>query len=262
MDLRHHLGVLWRWRAVVTGGLLASLLISILVTFTPGGSHLLKWRSEATYNSTSRVYVTQPGFPLGRATLPGADPNAPLQKNSDVQSFAQPARFIDLAVIYSFLAQSNEVRALIRPSPPEKEIVVTVLRNPATGDPIPLLEIATHGNTAVGATRLNDAVVRALRSYLQSNASANNVPTKDRVSLQVLNVATPGVVIAGRSPTRTVVVLLLGIVGTLVATYMLENLFPRRRPGDIDADALDRAVAVELKARELASVDEPVSRIG
>src|ERR687895_17826 len=105
MDLRLHMDVLRRWRAVLAAGAVLAVVLGVLVTFkvSPSG---LEWRSQATYESTSRTFVTQAGFPWGRTTLPGSDPTQPVVPDSDGprRSFAPPARFTELATIYSYLA--------------------------------------------------------------------------------------------------------------------------------------------------------------
>jgi hypothetical protein len=230
MDIRYHLGIIWRWRALLVVGLLVAVAVSYLVTFKPGLGKP-EWRSAATYTSTSRTAVTQPGFPWGRATLPGADPNQPITPDgARLRSFAPPQRFTDLAVVYAYLAQSDQVRSLISPRPFAQQINVATVPNPATGDPLPIIEVATTANSSAGAQKLNMATIRALRAYLARNVRENNVPLEDRATLEVLNPPTPGFLVAGRSLTLSVIAGLLALVATFVAIYVLENLYPGSRP--------------------------------
>ena len=67
MDLAQHAAVLWRFRAVVTGGLVLGIVLAVLAAYqlpsmTPRGSE--------TWSSESSLLVTQAGFPEGRSTLP------------------------------------------------------------------------------------------------------------------------------------------------------------------------------------------------
>jgi hypothetical protein len=226
MDIRYHLRILWRWRVILFGGLVLATLLAFLVTFKPtlGGA---EWRSQATFKSTSRVMVTQPGFPLGRATLPGSDPTQPApQPGVELNTFAPSERFSELAVIYSFVAQSDQVRELIRPEPLRKQISVVNIPSPATGDPLPLLEVATTANSREAARVLNNAVIRSLREYLERNVRRSGVPTDQSVELQVLNPPEPGKLAGGRSLTLPVIVWFLAMAAALVAVYLLENLYP------------------------------------
>jgi hypothetical protein len=230
MDIRYHLGIIWRWRAVFFTGLVVAAAVAFLVTFKPGLGKP-EWRSAATYTSTSRTAVTQPGFPWGRATLPGADPNQPVVPDGRrLRSFAPPQRFTDLAVVYAYLAQSDQVRNLISPRPVGQQINVATVPNPATGDPLPILEVATTANSSSGAQELNQAVIRALRAYLARNVRENQVPQEDRATLEVLNPPTAGFLVGGRSLTLSVIAGLLALVATFVAIYVLENLYPGSRP--------------------------------
>jgi len=229
MDIRLHLKVLWRWRRLVAVGVVVAVLLSILVTFKvgPGG---FEWRSPATYESTSRTFVTQAGFPWGRTTLPGSDPTqqAVPQPDKPSRSFAPPARFTELATVYSYLAQSENVRRLIKPMPQEGQIQVATVPNPMTGDPLPLLQIITKSDSAAGARALNRDTIQALRIYLNENVRLNRVPADERVQLEVLNPPRFAVLTGGRSPTRSIIIALLVLVGTVVAVYVLENLYPSR----------------------------------
>lgn len=207
--------------------------LGILVSFsvTPGG---LEWRSQATFESESRIFVTQAGFPWGRTTLPGSDPTAvdPLQQfapDGERRRFGAPSRFMELATIYSYLAQSDVVRRLIRPMPDEDQIVVWAVPNPTTGDALPLLSILTRANSSGAAQELNRSAIGALREYLNRNERQGGVPRDQRVRLQVLNPPPPGALASGRSITRSLIVVLLVLLGTALVVYLLENAYPRAR---------------------------------
>jgi hypothetical protein len=226
MDIRHHLRILWRWRAVLAIGLVLGSVLAVLVTFkvSPGGA---EWRSKPTYTSTSRTIVTQRGFPLGRAALPMPSvTQLPTRDGSSVPRFAPAERMTELAVVYSYIAKSDQVKRLITPVPLDQQINVAAVSNPSTGDPLPLMEIATTANTSGGARALNRAVIQALKQYLQRNGEANGVPQNERVTLDVLNSPPPGALVGGRTPTLSVVLWLLALAATLVAVYVLENLYP------------------------------------
>jgi hypothetical protein len=226
MDIRHHLRILWRWRAVLAIGLVAATVVAVLASFkvSPSG---VEWRSEPTYSSTSRTIVTQRGFPLGRAALPMPIPTEePARNGPSTPRFAPPERMTELAVVYSYIAKSDQVKTLITPVPLDQQINVAAVSNPATGDPLPLMEIATTAHSAPGARALNRAVINSLKQYLDRHGEANDVPPDERVTLDVLNSPPLGVLVGGRTPTLSVVLWLLILALTLVAVYVLENLYP------------------------------------
>ena len=175
-------------------GLVAGVALAVLATFKPSAGGF-EWRSAATYTSTSRIFVTQPGFPVGRSTLPGTDPNDPVAPNKP--SFAPSERFSELAVVYSYLAQSERVQKLISPVPIQQQVTVATLSDPTTGDLLPLLDVITTANSPVGAQSLNREVIEALRRYISTNVQANQVPAEQRVELQVINPAKPGFLVSG-----------------------------------------------------------------
>jgi hypothetical protein len=230
MDLRQHLRVWWRWRIVLAVGLLAAAVLGTLATFAPSFSGL-KWRSTPEYTSTSRLFVTQPGFPWGRATLPGADPNGTGNAGTTGgETFAAPDRFSNLALVYSYIGQSDVIRSLISPRPVTSQIQVAAPVIPGSSDPLPLLEITTKASSSADAQKLNAASIRALGGYLKDQLDANKVAEKDRVQLQVLNPPTVGFLTGGRSLTLSIVTYILVMVGTFVLLYVLENLYPTVTP--------------------------------
>lgn len=236
MDLRRHIQVLWRFKAIVAGGLVLGVIMALLASFSISfsGGPKLEWRSDQTYSSVSTLFVTQQGFPWGRVTLPepalvpGVDPTTqPETETMDEKTrreYAAPERFSDLAVVYSYLARSDEVQALIRPEPTPDQIVITPVQNPSTGAGLPLLLVETHANDQRLAQRINDASIGALRSYLREQQDAADIPDSARVKIQVLNPPTAAGVTEGRTYMGSVIALILAVAGAIALAYLLENL--------------------------------------
>jgi hypothetical protein len=108
-----------------------------------------------------------------------------------------------------------------------------------TGEPLPLLQLITTANSAEGARQLNRDVIAALRAYLARNVRQNRVPADERVQLEVLNPPRSAVLVAGRSITSSIIIALLALVASLVAVYVLENLYPSKlRRGGASSDPL------------------------
>ena len=231
MDLRHHIRVWFRWKLILIVGFVLAVVLGVFASFQPSTSGKLKWRAEAVYTTKSRLLITQTGFPWGRATLPGSGVVAPDPDSGAVASqFADPSRFSNLAIIYAYIGQSDQVRALIRPLPKPDQISV-VWQATGSGDALPLIEITAKGNTAAGAQGLNFKAIDALRGYLREQMDANEVPKKQRVIIQVLNPPLIGKLESGRTPTLSLVAFVLIMVGTLLLVYILENIFPTPVPG-------------------------------
>lgn len=234
MDLRRHLQVVWRFRRIAVGGFLVAVAVAILASFhvSPSG---LTWRSDQTFTSTSTLFVTQTGFPWGRVTLPsaslqptgvtgneGTDDSEATQRER--REYGAPERFSDLAVVYSFIARSDQVRALVMPRPQPDQIVITPVTNPATGANLPLLLMETHATDQGIAQQLNEGVISALRKYLEEEQEASDIPNDQRVRVQVLNPPTPAGVTEGRTYMASVVLFIMVLAATLAIIYLLENL--------------------------------------
>jgi hypothetical protein len=238
MDLRRHIQVLWRFKAIVVGGVVLGVVMAILASFSVSfsGGPKLEWRSDQTFGSVSTLFVTQTGFPWGRVTLPepalvpGADPTAATQTTPETteektrREYAAPERFSDLAVVYSYLARSDQVRALIRPEPAPDQIVITPIQNPSTGAGLPLLLIETHAKGQELAVKVNEASIEALRQYLREQQDEAEIPDGARVRIQVLNPPMPAGVTEGRTYMGSVIALILCIAGAIALAYLLENL--------------------------------------
>jgi hypothetical protein len=234
MDLRRHLQVVWRFRRIVAGGFLLAVAVSVLASFHVSSSGLT-WRSDQTFTSTSTLFVTQTGFPWGRVTLPSASlqPSGVAGNEGSVdgestqrerREYGAPERFSDLAVVYSFIARSDQVRALVMPRPQPDQIVITPVTNPATGANLPLLLMETHATDQGIAQQLNEGVISALRNYLAEEQEASNIPNDQRVRVQVLNPPTPAGVTQGRTYMASVVAFIMVLAATLAIVYLLENL--------------------------------------
>jgi hypothetical protein len=250
MDLRRHIQVLWRFKAIVAGGLVLGVIMAILASFSVSfsGGPKLEWRSDQTYGSVSTLFVTQTGFPWGRVTLPepalvpGADPTTQqidpeTMDEKTRREYAAPERFSDLAVVYSYLARSDQVRALINPEPAPDQIVITPVQNPSTGAGLPLLLVETHANSQELAQKINDASIDALRSYLREQQDEADIADGARVRIQVLNPPTAAGVTEGRTYMGSVIALILAVAGAVALAYLLENL---RASRDREANAWDR----------------------
>jgi hypothetical protein len=234
MDLRHHLAVIVRFRAIVMIGFLLACTLSLFALFevrTDG----LQWRQEETWKSQSTVLVTQRGFPEGRVILPGsvpsgADVEAPEAGKQDGQDeqFADPQRFNGLAVVYSQLAQSDRVRGLMNPRPTRDQLVVAPI--PAalhTTETLPLLALETTDVDPARARRLNESAVNAMTRFLEQEQARNRIAPKNRVLLQVLSPPGPATLLAGRSKTPAIAAFLLVMAAALALAYVLDNLRPR-----------------------------------
>ena len=253
MELSRHAQVLWRFRVIIVAGVLAGLVLAIGTLFSVSSSGL-QWRQALEYKSSSTLFVTQPGFPWGRAYLPTATDGAPATATAPDQNFAEPARFAGLASIYSFLVRGDEVRALIPGHPSDSQIAAEPFVSSTGGnaDTLPLIGLVTLGKTPLAAQQLNAESIKALTTYIARQQRASKTANAQRAVIQVLNPPSAGVVAKPRSMTGAIVVFLLCVIGAVALAYIIENLKPRRPveaaldgDGFAAADATGPALAAE-----------------
>lgn len=251
MDITQHLAVISRWRKVILASLFLGVILAALFTIkVPPKDGKLDWRRPEKWQSTSRILVTQNGFPWGRTTLPGgatADLNAPLTgtKKAEVDpatpDYADPSRLSLLAVIYSFISQSNTISDIAsKRLPPGGTVTALPLNNQQSGS-LPLIELTTTGYSKSAATALNVERSKALSSYLERQQEANDVPDGQRVKLAVLNKPEAKMVSSHGMALGVALIFLAGAAG-VAASYVLESLRLSRKNA---ASAADHGALVE-----------------
>ncbi|HWH92908.1 MAG TPA: hypothetical protein VNT03_03525 [Baekduia sp.] len=246
MDITQHLAVLSRWRKVILASLFLGVILAALFTIKfPPKDGKIDWRRPEKWESTSRILVTQSGFPWGRTTLPGGgtatdlaapltgkkaavDPNAPY--------YADPSRLSLLAIIYSFISQSNTVGGIGgKPLPAGGTVTALPISNQQAGA-LPIIELATTGYSKAAASALNVERSNALSAYLARQQDANDVPAGQRVKLAVLN-KPEAKMIASHGMALGFALVFLAVAAGIAASYVLESLRMSRQ------EAADRAVA-------------------
>src|SRR5919106_5246641 len=233
MDLDRHLAVLWKRRAIVIGGVLLGLVVAFLAAYQPGSDGLER-RGGEEWSSSSMVLVTQEGFPWGRVTLPGetvpgevpdalTDPET-TPDGKDLK-FADPTRFSGLALVYSVMSYSDQVRATLPGRPSADQITAAPFDPTGRGDQLlPIVQVTTIAGSAEAAHRLNQQTVAGLRQTIVRAQRINQIPQKDRVRLQLLKAADPPVLLAGRSWTSSILGFLLCIGAAIALAHLLEGL--------------------------------------
>jgi hypothetical protein len=236
VDLSRHLAVLWRFRVVTAIGLALAILFAVLAAYKPSSQGLEK-RGASTYSSSSRLLVTQAGFPEGRVVLP-APPLGEAPKPDSV-GFADPARFMALADLYTKLMLSDEVRRQI----PERPTAAQVQADPiasVSGAPIlPIIELTTNAASPAAARELNLHTVAALRGLLKRRQASNDIPVGERVQIGLMNAPSRGVLTASPAHTASILALLLCLIGTIAVTHLLEAIRLRREGAMEDQAAFD-----------------------
>jgi hypothetical protein len=270
MNLERHLRVLWNHKLVVVIGLIAGTLLAFLAAFQISTDGLTRRGSEV-WSSSSQVMVTQQGFPWGRVTLPandlpGEEPSGPAAEGENGIQFADPTRFANLALLYSVISYSDQVRARLPEKPTAGQIQAIPLDPTNSGSAfLPIISLTTQADTPEKAVSLNRHTFEGLQNLLVSEQEASNIPQKNRVLLSQLNKPQAPVLVEGRSMTSSILAFLLCSIAAVALAHILEGLrVARRRREADDWDQVDAGWSDldESAERDLAVVLVPGGQNG
>jgi hypothetical protein len=246
VDITQHLRVIRRWRKVIicSGALGVVLALVFVVKISWHGGPTIDYRRAQKWQSTSTLFVTQRGFPWGRTTLPSQDTTAAGQpippsavqqaaKDANGTSFADPSRLSLLAVIYSFIAQSNAIKQINTKLPPGGEVTAQELST-SSNDTLPLFTLTATARTKEAATALNDERTQALQRYLSDQQASNDVPAGQRVEVNLLN-RPKAELVASHGAALALALIFLSLAAGVASSYLLESLRLSREGGDEDA---------------------------
>ncbi len=225
MDFRLYARVLWRFKLLVALGLLVAVALATLslVRVSDGG---IAYRQAELWSSTTRLGVTQNGFPEGRLLAQGSA--TPLEDARRLGiPLADPNRLNTLAVLYAELATSDPVRRVLRRGGPIRgKIVATPVVVGDSRTPLPLIDLMAIAKSRRAAVVLAQRSADALGTYVREQQSVNKVPNADRVIVQQLVRPKSPKIFQPRSKTMAVVVFLAVMFGTFGLVFVLENLRP------------------------------------
>ena len=223
MDFQLYARVLWRFRLLVLLGLILALSLAT-ASFVRIGPSGVKYRETELWSSTTRVLITQEGFPEGR--LYGQTPSAAAEPQA---SLVDPGRFNNLAVLYSELATSDQVRGLMRRDGPLRGRVIAtpVVAGGEFRTQLPMIDLTAISTSPRGAILLARRAAAALKTYIRDEQSASNVPETDRAIIAPVVRPATAEIFRPRSKTMPIVVFLAVMVLTVGLALLLENLRPR-----------------------------------
>jgi hypothetical protein len=234
MDFGLYLSVLWRFRALVVLGLLLTVglaFLSFVRVEWAGGTPKLEPRASETWSSTAVLLVTEKGFPWGVSSL--QDPEALAQGRPPAPNerlYSDPTRFQALAVLYSRFAVADAVRKQVAETAPRGSYTATPVKIEDGGNYLPMIGIVATSDSSAGARNVAKRATGAFQSYLERLQRDNQIPAERRVEVQVVNAASAGTLVSGRSPLKPLMIMLLGLALTFGLAFALENLRPRARP--------------------------------
>jgi hypothetical protein len=246
LDLQLYFRVLWRFRLLVGIGVVLACTLAFLaiVRVDPSKSPHLRYRQDQQWVSYATLFVTQRGFPWGRSVIQSATgTSAYPPTDTTSQQFADPSRFSSLAILYSQLATSDPVRAImLRDGPIDGTIeAAPVLSQTGYTEALPLISIAGIGKTPAAAISLSRRTMLALQEFLQQQQIRNGIPEKYRVLVTIVKNPITAKLLAGRSLTVPIVVFMSVMIVFSGIAFLLENMRPRIRPVAADVIVPDPA---------------------
>jgi hypothetical protein len=232
VNLERHLSVLWRYRAIIALGTLLGFVLAFLAAFDVTNG--MQRRGTEEWSSVSQIFVTQEGCPWCRVTLPvvtdpaagqATDLPSPDGTADDRLKFADPTRFPNLAFLYSFLTNSDQVRGKL-PGPPSPAQIQAVPLDPTgRGDAfLPIIQLTTNAETGAKAVELNKMTQNGLKDLLREWQDEANVAKKDRVVLTTLSKPSAPALIAGRSMTPSLLAFMLCVILAIALAHILEGI--------------------------------------
>ena len=226
MDLNLYFRVLWRFRLIVAVGFVLAITVALASVAKVGADGSISYRQQPTWQGTTRLFVTQKGFPWGRTVLPGDPTSVPPTSTSSGLQFADPTRLAGLAIYYAALINGDPIQRQIRESfPPKTVLSATAVTDTATNSPLALVDVMSVAHTSAQATRVSQKGANLFRSYIADQQASGGIPVKQRVLLQA--VSTEAALIAGRKKTLPILAFLAVIIATIALTFVLENQRPR-----------------------------------
>lgn len=161
------------WILMTVGAVLGiALALSVLFRFDPSAppAERLTQKSYTVYQQDMQLAVIDPGFAMGRA---GNDPNRP-------DTFPKT---IQLAETYAYLLVSDAVRAAADKS--AGRFSGEILSQRVQDSPI--IQVTLKGNDPQQAKDYGVALAAALEKFLAAQQEQQGVPSKDRMTIQVLS---------------------------------------------------------------------------
>ena len=183
MDLAQHAAVLWRFRAVVAGGLVLGIVLAV---WRPTSFPSLTPRGSETWTSESSLLVTQSGFPEGRVRFPtdgrrpgAGDRSAGRQRRR--LEFADPEPSLRAR---EPLRPARHRRPRPRPAPRAAPSPRRSRRFPVEGNAstqLPVIKLTTTAGSGRGRARAQPAHVEALQNVLATEQAKNAIPAGQRI---------------------------------------------------------------------------------
>jgi hypothetical protein len=229
MDLQRFIRVAWRFKLLLAVGLALATSVAAL-SVVKIGSDGISYREPPVYTSAATLFVTQAGFPWGRAILDEmitVDPGKGVPPTT-VPRFGDPGRYSGLAALYAELAKSDEVRVqALKGAGPGEYYTPTVAQTPGSSTSLPMIYMQGFGSSPQAAEAMANRSTKAFIDFIEREQRDNDIESGKKVEVTVTQSATPAEIFEARSFVRPIFMFLLVAVAFLALAFGLENLRPR-----------------------------------
>ncbi len=234
IDISMYMDVLRRSRVLVAVGLAITLALAVLsyVSVSPGG---VSYRTPEGWSNEATLVLSQPGFPELRAAPPGA---------SESPSVAEQ-RLASLVDFYAALATSDAVVAALKRTRAIEPEDIEDGKLPFSAAAVPssvggasqLMRVSATGTSAAEATDLTVAATNRFLALLRRRQQEANIPERQRVAVRVVKRSGAPTLVAPRSKTTPIVILLAGMTVVGAAALVRDRSRRVRPESPVVADA-------------------------
>jgi hypothetical protein len=193
------------------------------------GSPTFFYRQPEIWQATTRLMLTQTGFPHGRA--------APAVPGEEGGVLSDPGRLSSLASYYAQLASADAVqlRVLARTTETAGLTAVPVI-DPSTEEPAPFVDILGLADTPLAAARISGRGANVFIRHVSQLQAQARIPAQDRILLQIVKepLAFQGPeLVQPRKKTTPAFVFLAVLTATFGLIFVVENARGRRGPAGL-----------------------------
>ena len=230
MDLRVFAAVVRRFKKLVIGGFVLASLLALVSYGTPAlvnGKPTIKPRGSEVWSSQTLLMLSQATFPYGRAVeqYPTGPNNT--QSSPPVGDSTLP----NLAPIYVRLANGTAVLSGIHKMARVPGTVwASAVYDPVSNEPLPFVTLSSTAPTAADAARLANTAATVFQSVVATQQSTAQIPSDQRVQLQLLTNGNKPKLIDGPKKTIPMLLFVTVLAASIVLAFMLENANPRVKP--------------------------------
>jgi hypothetical protein len=260
IDFSMYMDVLRRSRTLVKVGLAITVALVVLsyVRISPSG---ISYRTPEGWSNEATLVLSEPGFPELRSVPPGASPSLATDRLAGLVDF-----YAALATSDAVVAALRRTRAIEPEDVEDGKLPFSASAVPSSvGGPSSLMRISATGTSASEATALTVAATNRFLDLLRKSQQEANIPEAQRVEVRVVKRSGEPTLVAPRSKTTPIVILLAGLTIVGAAAFVRDN-FRRVRPAPPDvAEAVpqdeNRMLRPDLRSQPPAEAPASVQAV-